>query len=83
MGGSSSSGCCGSCRASSEVPTWAALKGEWDARGVSHNGGVGIVGGLGVCKNATAADGVTRDDGRFVVGVLVKGFRSCGAMLPM
>jgi hypothetical protein len=61
----------------------AAPKGEWDGSGVIHKGGVGIMGGLGARRNATAAGGVTRDDGRFVVGPLVWGIKSCGAMWPM
>jgi hypothetical protein len=72
MGPGSSSGCCcGSCRTSSAVPTRAALKGECDGSGVLHKGGVGIVGGLGARKNATAAGGVTRDDEKPVAGVLL------------
>jgi hypothetical protein len=58
----------------------AALKGECDGSGVVHKGGVGIMGGVGARRNATAADGVTRDDGRSVVGALVCGIKSRGAM---
>jgi hypothetical protein len=61
----------------------AALKGECDGRGVIHKGGVGIVGGLGARRNATAADGVTRDEGRSVVSASVWGIKRCGAVWPM
>lgn len=69
--GSGSCGSCSSRRASSGVPTRAALKGKCDGSGVLHKGGVGIVGGVGARKNATAAGGVTRDDGKPVVGALL------------
>jgi hypothetical protein len=59
----------------------AALKAEGDGSGVLHKGGVGIVGGLGARRNATAG-GVIRD-GSPNVGALVWGFKSCGAMRPM
>lgn len=75
--------CCGSCRVSGGVPMGAALKGECDGSGVIHKGGVGIAGGLGARRNATAAGGVTRDDGRSAVGALVWGIKSCGAVWPM
>ena len=80
----SSCGCCGSCRASGGVPMRAALKGECDGSGsgVIHKGGVGIAGGLGACRNATAAGGVTRDDGKSVVRSLAGGTKSCGAVWP-
>jgi hypothetical protein len=61
----------------------AALNAEGDGSGVLHKGGVGIVGGLGARKNETAAGGIIRDDGRPIVGALVWGFKSCGAMWPM
>jgi hypothetical protein len=61
----------------------AALKGEWDGSGVTHKGGVGIVGGLGARKNTNAAGGVTRDDRRSAVGALVWGIKNCGAVWPM
>jgi hypothetical protein len=61
----------------------AALKGECDGSGVIHKGGVGIVGGLGARRNATAAGGVTRDDGRSVVSALAWGIRRWGAVWPM
>jgi hypothetical protein len=60
-----------------------APKGGCDGSGVIHKGGVGIMGGLGARRNATAAGGVTRDDGRSVVGPLVWGIKSCGAVWPM
>lgn len=56
----------------------AAMKGEWDGSGAVHKGGVGIVGGLGARRNAIAAGRVTWEDGR--PGVLVCGFKRCGAM---
>ena len=56
---------------------WAALKGECDGSGAVHNGGVGLIGGLGACRNATAAGGVAREDGRHGESVLtVTGFKS-------
>ena len=61
----------------------AALKGECDGSGVIHKGGVGIVGGLGARRNATAAGGVARDEGRSVMGALVWGTKRCGAVWPM
>ena len=61
----------------------AALKGECDGSGVTHKGGVGIMGGLGARRNATAAGAVTRDGGRSVVGALVWGSKSCGAVWLM
>jgi len=36
----------------------AVMKGECDGRGAVHKGGVGIIGGLGARRNATAAGGV-------------------------
>ena len=61
----------------------AALKGECDGSGVIRKGGVGIVGGLGARRNATAAGGVARDDGRSVVGALAWGTKRCEAVWPM
>jgi hypothetical protein len=48
-----------------------ATKGECDGRGVVHKGGVGIVGGLGARRKATAAGGVAREDRKRGVGALV------------
>ena len=50
---------CDSCRAIGGVPMWAAIKGECDGSDVVLKGGVGIVGGLGARRNATAAGRVT------------------------
>jgi len=56
---------------------WAALKGECDGSGVGHSGGVGLIGVLGARRNATAAGGVTREDGRQGVSAsAVSGFKS-------
>jgi hypothetical protein len=47
---------------------WGALEGERDGSGAMFKGGVGIAGGLGARRNATAAGGVTREDRRPGVG---------------
>jgi hypothetical protein len=60
-----------------------ATKGECDGSGAVHKGGVGIVGGLGARRNATAAGGVTREDGRPGVDETVQGFKRCGALWSM
>ena len=82
--GISSCGCWGSCRASGGVSMRTVLNGECDGSGVMHKGGVGIMGGVGACRNATAAGGVARDNGKSDVGgALVCGVKSCGAVWPM
>lgn len=58
----------------------AEMKGECDGSGAVHKGGVGIVGGLGARRNATAAGRVTWEDGRFSAGTLICRFKRCGAM---
>ena len=58
----------------------AATKGECNGRGTVHKGGVGIVGGLGARRNATAVGGVGREDGRRGVGASGWGFERCGAV---
>jgi hypothetical protein len=58
----------------------AVMKGECDGSGAVHKGGVGIVGGLGARRNATAAGGVAREGGRRGVGESVWRFERCGAV---
>jgi len=60
-----------------QLSMWAALKGECDGSGAIDSGGVGLIGGLGACRNATTAGGVTREDGRHDGSVsVVTGFKS-------
>ena len=61
----------------------AAMKGECDGRGAVHKGGVGIVGGLGARRNATAPGGVSREGGRCGMGASVWKFERCGVVWPI